>query len=97
VDIPNACKGSARRNAASNGKRNFHRKKNRWIGFKKWIGVGIASLEGASTSRTALRARRVVSDWDTGLELMQEWKMLERVRLVFAKRFGVGGVASVLH
>jgi hypothetical protein len=39
----------------------------------------------------------VVSDWDTGLELMQEWNMNERVRLVFTKRFGVRGVASILH
>jgi hypothetical protein len=37
VDIPNASKGSARGNAASNGKRNFHKRKNEWDGLKKWI------------------------------------------------------------
>jgi hypothetical protein len=74
VDIPNACKGSARRNAASNGKRNFHKRKNRWGGFKKWIGEMRFRVE-KPLSRKALRAGRVVSDWDTGLELMQEWKL----------------------
>src|SRR5215472_18873412 len=38
MDIPNACKGSARRNAASNGKRNFHKRKNESKRFKKSIG-----------------------------------------------------------
>jgi hypothetical protein len=97
VDIPNACKGSARRNAASNGKRNFHRKKNRWIRFKKWIGEGWDCFAWRKPFANSAQATRVVSDWDTGLELMQEWKMGGRVRLVFARRFEVGGVASVLH
>jgi hypothetical protein len=38
MDIPSACKGSARRNAASNGKRNFHKTKNESKRFKKSIG-----------------------------------------------------------
>jgi hypothetical protein len=37
MDIPSACKGSARRNAASNGKRNFHKRKNESKRFKKSI------------------------------------------------------------
>jgi hypothetical protein len=35
VDIPDADKGSASGNEASNGKRNFHKRKIEWDGLKK--------------------------------------------------------------
>jgi hypothetical protein len=44
VDIPNAIKGSARGNASSNGKRNFHKRKNEWRGLKKQIGEGVSDM-----------------------------------------------------
>ena len=38
-----------------------------------------------------------VSEWDTGVELMQEWKFGRRVRPAFARGFGGNGLASVLQ
>ena len=38
-----------------------------------------------------------VSERDTGVELMQEWKFGRRVRPAFARGFGGNGLASVLQ
>jgi len=38
-----------------------------------------------------------VSEWDTGLELMQEWKIGAEGKAAFARGFGGNGLASVLQ
>jgi len=40
---------------------------------------------------------RRVSEWDTGVELMQEWKFGWKVRPAFAGGFGGNELASVLQ
>src|SRR6266850_7305391 len=67
-----------------------------WVDWLPW------SLRSGPTKGSGLRSGMAgckwrVSERDTGVELMQEWKFGRRVRPAFARGFGGNGLASVLQ
>src|SRR5690242_2813087 len=48
-------------------------------------------------SSYAVRSEGPVSEWDTGLKMMQEWKLKREIKLAFTRGFGREGLASGLQ